>query len=114
MSLPTATPPLPSATEMEALRSTIGADLPRYLADLEHLVNIDCGSYTPEGVDEVGRWVAAFCLELGASVETRASASLQAAKFEPEFFQRCREASRGSFARPATRCLLHAQMQLAL
>ena len=33
------------------------ADLPAYLADLERLVNIDCGSYTPDGVDEVGRWV---------------------------------------------------------
>ncbi len=47
----------------------VAADLPAYLADLERLVNIDCGSYTPAGVNEVGRWVAAFLAELGATVE---------------------------------------------
>ena len=57
--------------ELDVLRSAIGAELPAYLADLERLVNIDCGSYTPEGVDEVGRWVAAFLEGLGADVEVR-------------------------------------------
>ena len=71
MTASTVTPPLPSAAELEALRAAIGADLPVYLADLEHLVNIDCGSYTRDGVDEVGRWVAAFVTELGATVESR-------------------------------------------
>jgi glutamate carboxypeptidase len=61
----------PSTAELDALRSAIGADLPAYLADLERLVNIDCGSYTPAGVDEVGRWVASFMAELGAEVERR-------------------------------------------
>jgi glutamate carboxypeptidase len=65
------TPPVPSAAELEVLRAAIGADLPNYLADLEHLVNIDCGSYTPAGVNEVGEWVAAFLTELGATVERR-------------------------------------------
>ena len=32
----------------------VAADLPAFLADLETLVNIDCGSYTKAGVDEVG------------------------------------------------------------
>jgi glutamate carboxypeptidase len=63
--------PTPSAAELDALRAAIGADLPAYLADLERLVNIDCGSYTPVGVNEVGRWVASFFADLGASVEAR-------------------------------------------
>jgi glutamate carboxypeptidase len=63
--------PTPSATELDALRAAIAADLPAYLEDLAELVNIDCGSYTPAGVDQVGRWVAAFLTELGAAVETR-------------------------------------------
>ncbi|MFL5675442.1 MAG: M20 family metallopeptidase [Chloroflexota bacterium] len=63
--------PLPSTAELDALRTVIAADLPAYLADLERLVNIDCGSYTPAGVDTVGRWVAGFLSELGAEVETR-------------------------------------------
>jgi glutamate carboxypeptidase len=71
MTASTVTPPLPSAAELDALRAAIGADLPVFLADLEHLVNIDCGSYTRDGVNEVGRWVAAFLAELGATVEAR-------------------------------------------
>ena len=45
------------------------AQLPAYLADLQRLVDIDCGSYTKVGVDEVGRWVAAAFRDLGAAVE---------------------------------------------
>ena len=71
MTASTETLPIPSAAELDALRTVIGADLPAYLADLERLVNIDCGSYTPAGVDEVGRWVAAFLADLGAEVEHR-------------------------------------------
>jgi glutamate carboxypeptidase len=67
----TATPPLPSAAELDGLRAAIGADLAAYLADLERLVNIDCGSYTPSGVDTIGRWVADFLTGLGAVVERR-------------------------------------------
>ncbi|MFP5343476.1 MAG: M20 family metallopeptidase [Candidatus Limnocylindria bacterium] len=57
--------------EMEAIRSAVQADLPTYLADLERLVNIDCGSYTLEGVNEVGHWVAGFLTDLGADVDIR-------------------------------------------
>ena len=71
-------PPMASHTagsdtvrELDALRASIGAHLPAYLADLERLVNIDCGSYTPEGVDEVGLWVTAFLEGLGADVDVR-------------------------------------------
>lgn len=42
---------------------------PRFLAELESLVNIDCGSYTPEGVNRVADAVATSLAELGASVE---------------------------------------------
>ena len=63
--------PTPSAVELDALRAAIASDLPAYLTDLERLVNIDCGSYTPAGVNEVGRWAAAFLTELGATVESR-------------------------------------------
>ena len=34
-------------------------------------MDIDCGSYTKAGVDDVGRWVAARFAELGAAVEVR-------------------------------------------
>jgi glutamate carboxypeptidase len=61
----------PSTAELEALRTAIATDLPAYLADLERLVNIDCGSYTPSGVDEVGHFVSSFLTGLGAEVEAR-------------------------------------------
>jgi glutamate carboxypeptidase len=61
----------PTAPVLERLRATITADLPDYLADLERLVNTDCGSYTPAGVNEIGRWTGRFLAGLGAAVETR-------------------------------------------
>jgi glutamate carboxypeptidase len=63
---------LVSATELDALRTRIEAELPAFLADLERLCSIDCGSYTPTGVNEVATWVAAFFGRLGARVERRA------------------------------------------
>jgi glutamate carboxypeptidase len=53
----------------DALRRIVEARLPRYLAELESLVNIDCGSYTPEGVNRVADVVAASLAELGADIE---------------------------------------------
>jgi len=61
----------PAAAELEGLRAAISADLPNYLANLERLVNTDCGSYTPSGVNEVGRWTGDFLEDLGATVEYR-------------------------------------------
>ena len=75
--------PLASPTadlELEALRTSVALDLPAYLADLERLVNIDCGSYTPEGVDEVGRWTASFLGQLGAEIDARPDPSGQYGK----------------------------------
>lgn len=57
--------------ELDALRIAIGADLPDYLSDLERLVNLDCGSYTPEGVNQVARWVSSFLSGLGADIDLR-------------------------------------------
>jgi len=56
----------PDAT---ALFDTVGAHEPRFLAELAHLVNIDCGSYTPGGVNQVADFVTAHLGELGATVE---------------------------------------------
>jgi glutamate carboxypeptidase len=70
----TGTPGSTAATadlELEGLRGSIAADLAAYLDDLERLVNIDCGTYTPDGVDEIGRWTARFLGELGAEVDVR-------------------------------------------
>jgi glutamate carboxypeptidase len=61
----------PSTPELDGLRRAISSDLPAYLANLERLVNTDCGSYTPAGVNEVGRWTGGFLAELGAEVEYR-------------------------------------------
>lgn len=60
-----------SATELIALRAAVEARLPAYLADLERLCSIDCGSYTPGGVNEVADWVEAFCRDIGASIDRR-------------------------------------------
>jgi glutamate carboxypeptidase len=62
----------PTTLELDALRSLVAADLPDYLDDLRQLVDIDCGSYTPSGVDQVGHWVAGFLSGLGADVDVRA------------------------------------------
>ena len=57
---------MPSQT---GLQEVVQARLPRFLAELEALVNIDCGSYTPGGVNRVADHVAASLGELGAAVE---------------------------------------------
>jgi glutamate carboxypeptidase len=62
---------LVSDAELAALRTRFEAELPSFLADLERLCSIDCGSYTPAGVNEVADWVAAFLAGIGASVERR-------------------------------------------
>jgi glutamate carboxypeptidase len=55
--------------DLHALRRIVEARLPRFLAELEALVNTDCGSYTPEGVNRVADAVVASLEELGAAVE---------------------------------------------
>jgi glutamate carboxypeptidase len=55
--------------DLERLTALMTAQLPAYLADLQRLVDIDCGSYTKAGVDEVGRWVAGTFRDLGGDVQ---------------------------------------------
>ena len=50
------------------LRPIVEARLPRYLGELERLVNIDCGSYTPDGVNRVADFVEEALRDLGADV----------------------------------------------
>lgn len=59
---------LVTPTELAALRDRIAAAEPAFLADLERLVNLDSGSYTRDGVNEVATWVAAFLERLGGEV----------------------------------------------
>ncbi len=60
-----------SDAELTALEGSIRAAEPAYLADLEQLVNTDCGSYTRDGVDQIGQYVASFMTSRGATVELR-------------------------------------------
>lgn len=57
-----------SDAELEQLARFVAGARDDFIADLERLVNIDCGSYTKAGVDEVGRWVGEQLADLGAEV----------------------------------------------
>lgn len=52
-----------------ALREAVAATHDRYLAELESLVNLDCGSYTPDGVNLVADHCTDALAALGATVE---------------------------------------------
>jgi glutamate carboxypeptidase len=60
-----------TAQELDAIRATVEAGLPTFLADLERMCNIDCGSYTPAGVNQIADLVAAELASMGAAVERR-------------------------------------------
>jgi glutamate carboxypeptidase len=55
--------------DLPALRRIVDARMSRFVAELETLVNIDCGSYSPEGVNRVADHVADALRRLGAAVE---------------------------------------------
>lgn len=57
--------------ELRALESSVLNAFPSFMAQLERLCNIDCGSYSPAGVNEVATWSADFLVDLGARVERR-------------------------------------------
>ncbi|MEO8510225.1 MAG: M20 family metallopeptidase [Chloroflexota bacterium] len=59
---------MPSLPALDALRAAVADRHPRYLAELERLVNIDCGSYTPDGVNAVATFAADALRALGADV----------------------------------------------
>ena len=51
------------------LRRIVDARLPRFLAELETMVNIDCGSYTPDGVNRIADLVTDALRADGAETE---------------------------------------------
>jgi glutamate carboxypeptidase len=55
--------------ELDALRRILDARLPRFLAELEAMVNIDCGSYTPIGVNRIADLVTSALEDQGATVD---------------------------------------------
>ena len=59
---------MPPSPTLPVVRERITERLPAFVSDLEHLVNIDCGSYTPAGVNQVADFVADRLRRLGASV----------------------------------------------
>lgn len=65
---------LVDATELARISSILERMLPDYMADLERLVDVDCGSYTKAGVDEVGVWMQRAFADLGARVEVTPNA----------------------------------------
>ncbi len=62
-------PPDHASPSPEALGAEVASRFDAYLSDLERLVNIDCGSYSPDGVNRVADEVAAALAALGARVE---------------------------------------------
>jgi glutamate carboxypeptidase len=61
---------------LEDLERAVEAALPAYLRDVQRLVDVDSGSYSKSGVDEVGAWMARRLEELGASVVRHANRDL--------------------------------------
>jgi len=59
------------ADELRRLEASVAAGLPAFLEALERLCSIDCGSYSPAGVNEVADWVTAQFEGLGGEVERR-------------------------------------------
>jgi glutamate carboxypeptidase len=60
---------MPSPPALSDLHARVTHRVAAYLDDLEQLVNIDCGSYTPDGVNRVADLVAARLTGLNAAVE---------------------------------------------
>jgi len=60
-----------TAAELQALEHAVAAAESDYLADLERLCRIDCGSYSPRGVNKVATWVEEEMARLGADVDRR-------------------------------------------
>ncbi|HEX8025283.1 MAG TPA: M20 family metallopeptidase [Candidatus Limnocylindrales bacterium] len=60
-----------SAAELQSLEHAVAGAEADYLADLERLCRIDCGSYSPRGVNKVATWVAEEMGRLGAEVDRR-------------------------------------------
>ena len=59
---------MPTSLALSAVRDHVVERVPGYLADLERLVNVDCGSYTPAGVNRVADFVDERLAAIGAHV----------------------------------------------
>lgn len=59
---------IPDTTTLGRLRDEVERRLPDFLSDLEAIVNIESGSYTKAGVDQVASWMADRLTALGATV----------------------------------------------
>jgi len=70
--MPTDSTTLVGDSELVAIRARIGAAEPDLLADLADLVNVDCGSYDRDGVNEIATWIAAFLARIGGEVTRHA------------------------------------------
>jgi glutamate carboxypeptidase len=53
----------------DGLQAAVAARYQRFVDELAGLVNVDCGSYTPAGINRVADAVGASLTELGASIE---------------------------------------------
>jgi len=53
---------------LTAIVSYLSQHQDAFLDDLAALVNVDCGTYTKEGVDQVGRWLESRLNRMGAEV----------------------------------------------
>ena len=60
-----------SPDELSTLEATVRDGEAAFMSALEALCNIDCGSYSPVGVNEVATWVASAFADLGGDVERR-------------------------------------------
>lgn len=69
-------PPITDPDSLVRLRAEVERRLPDFLADLEAIVNIESGSYTKAGVDQVGEWMAERLSALGATIERHPNAEL--------------------------------------
>ena len=65
---PSAASDLVPPSEIDALTERLRAAEEAFLADLRRLVDLDCGSYTRDGVNQVATWVVAFLARLGGDV----------------------------------------------
>ena len=55
--------------DLDALRRAVTSRLPGFLAELESMVNVDCGSYTRDGVNRIADRVVEALAAEGAKVE---------------------------------------------
>jgi len=67
---------MPDPRTIARLRAELERRSSEFLVDLETIVNIESGSYTTAGVNEVGRWMAERLSTMGATIERHPHAEL--------------------------------------